>query len=49
MQTTTPTHPLTTENEVTDHPQDETKLGTALAEESHDQVSDDKSQIEEVK
>ena len=49
MQTTTATHPSKTESEIIDHPEDETKLATALVEESHEKVSEDTSQIEEVK
>jgi len=46
MQTT---HPSKTESEATDHTEDETRLTTAVVTESAEEVSDNKTQIEEVK
>jgi len=46
MQTT---HPSKTESEATGHTEDETRLTTAAVTEPTEEVSDDKTQIEEVK
>jgi hypothetical protein len=42
-------HPSKTDSEATDHAEDETKLTTAVVTESKEEVSDEKTQIDEVK